>query len=298
MADQKETGDTGLGMNEFLGGEATAVAETPEAETKEPEAKELEAKEEKSEETKVEEKESEIKTEEKSEEKVEEKTEEKADETKIEEKKPEINWREKAELAEKSLETANKRQRDSANAFTQVNQRLVELQRAGEITNKKIDGTYDPAVDDVPIQTADQAKQIGEFEGRFTASRGIAEATHGAEKVESILTEFNTKYAQDPIAQAKILQSPTPVIEAMNIVENGYFIQKHGNNPSKIVESITKMVLEKHGKEMEDKLTKNFNEKLKLKESQPDGIGEASGSKSDAKTTRKEVPLDDIFPDY
>lgn len=281
--------DTGLGLAEFLATpaepasaeastEATpAPAETTEVKTTEPE-------------TKVEEKEQVAETSAGTETKT-----DSAAEIKIEEPKSNA-W-------EDDTNPYKKRHADAAKWANQVNMQNLQLQKQMEIINKKLDGTYDPEAEAKAEEIhPEQIARTAENVGRITASREAAFQIYGGgdnDKGQALVAE--KLWAENapfraiehlPQVQARVMNSPSPVLEAMKIVEEYAFAQKWGKSPTEIETNIKKA----YEKEIEDRVTKNLLEKMKLKDNQPHGISEARSSlPGGTNITQDHTPLTQIF---
>lgn len=215
--------------------------------------------------------------------------------TKIEESRPNI-W-------EDDTNPYKKRHADAAKWANQVNMQNLELKKQLDIINKKLDGTYDPEAEAKANEIQpEQLARTAENVGRITASREMAYQMFGngdSAKGEQIVAQ--TLWAENapfraiehlPQVQARVMNSPSPVLEAMKIVEEYAFAQKWGKTPKEIETNIKKA----YEKEIEDRVTKNLLEKMKLKESQPQGISEArSAIPGGASVTQDNTPLAQIF---
>jgi hypothetical protein len=290
--------DTGLGLAEFLATPAvepastevstsettTELVKTEEAKTTEPE-------------TKVEEKgqvaEKPVGTE--------TKTDSVAD-TKIEELKPDP-WEDDANPYKQKFTVTEKRRADAEKWANQNNMDKLELQRQMKIINQKLDGTYDPEAEAKANEVQpEQIARTAENVGRITASReaayqifGEGDSAKGEQVVAQALWAENAPFRAIehlPQVQARVMNSPSPVLEAMKIVEEFAFAQKWGKTPRDIEANIKKA----YEKEIEDRVTKNLLEKMKLKDNQPHGISEARSSiPGGTNITQDATPLTQIF---
>jgi DNA primase len=273
MADEVK-GDTGLGLSEFLNTASPAPAETS------PETPEVtEATEAITDPNSI--VEPEVKTDE---------AQVTAEPVITEEPKP-VDWESEAKRLQKQYQ-------DTRNWATQVqnqNVTLQKMQRDIEIANKKLDGTYDPAVDDAPKIEPQAIAQTAELAGKISSSREAAFQVYGADLVEKMLWAENAPFKEiesNPVVEMRILSSPTPVLEAMKVMEEYAFYKKWGNKPQDIETNIRKA----YEKEIEDKVTKKVLGKMKLADGQSKGIGEArSASPGGIAANPGMTPLSEIF---
>lgn len=279
MAD--EVKDMGLGLTEFL---KSASPETPAAspEVTQEVTEGTEASKDTTETTetsKIEEAKAEVQEEGK-----------KPEEAAKSEVKP-VDWEAEAKRLQKQYQDTRK----WANDTHQQNLVLQKMQRDIEIANKKLDGTYDPAVDDAPKIEPQQIAQTAELAGKISSSRIAAFQVYGQDTVEKLLWAENAPFKEiehNPAVEMRILSSPTPVLEAMKVMEEYAFYKKWGNTPELIETNIKKA----YEKEIEDKVTKKVLEKMKLADGQSKGIGAArSASPGAVSAEGGPKPLSAIF---
>lgn len=268
-----EDKDTGLGLTDFL-----ATPQTQESEEETPVVEEVNT-------------ETEVK---------EEKTEEKAEEVKPEEAQAEDVQPEAKPDEKPSWEADDnpykKRHADAAKWANQTHQQNLALQKQLDIINKKLDGTYDPEAEAKANQVPPEAiAQTSETVGRIVSSREAAYEIHGKDKVNALLFAEGAPFKQIenlPQVEHRVLNSPSPVLEAMKIVEEYAFYQKWGATPKAIEDNIKKA----YEKEIEDRVTKKILEKVSMKEGQPHGISAARGIVSGSTQTPTQTPpLAEIF---
>lgn len=281
--------DTGLGLAEFLATPAESpVAEAPKEATPAP-AESVEVK------TAPEPEKAEVKGQEQEKtSEVETKTAPEA-ETKIEAPSS-TNW-------EDDTNPYKKRHADASKWANQVHMQNLDMKRQLDIINKKLDGTYDPEAEAKANEIQPEAlARTAENVGRITASREAAYQIYGqgdSAKGEQIVSD--TLWANNapfraiehlPQVQARVMNSPSPVLEAMKIVDEYAFAQKWGKTPQEIESNIKKA----YRKEIEDQVTKDFLEKMKIKDSIPQGISDARSAGPGGATIAQEyTPLSQIF---
>lgn len=173
----------------------------------------------------------------------------------------------------------------------------LELQKQMEIINKKLDGTYDAAAEAKAQEISPQViSQTSEMAGKIVASREAAFEIYGKDNVEKTLWVESAPFRaieNDPMVQARVMSSMSPVLEAMKCVEEYAFYSKWGKSPKVIEENIKKA----YEKEIEDRVTKKILEKMNLKEKQVTGIGEARAVTTGSTPTdqNRTPPLVEVF---
>lgn len=213
-----------------------------------------------------EEKESEVKPEDV---KPEEKAPEKPEDVKVEEK-PSFNW-------EVEDNPYKKRYWDTMQWDHKLNEENVDLKRNLEITQKKLDGTY-VEEDTIAQAEAQQKEAQAEFKGKLTASNKIAIENYGQDYVTKMLYAPDAPFQQinnDPAVHFRVLHSEAPALEAIKILKELTFFNKYGRDVDKIESTIR----EKLKVEIKEEVTKEFKEKLKMKDKQPDGLGNVQDEK-------------------
>lgn len=295
-------GDNGLGLSEFLDGKSHGESEPKE----EVEASSSETTEEKKDETaKVEEekkddvstageKSGEVKQEGSpaTDAKVEVKKEEKKEESQA---KPAVDW-------ESDDNPFKKRQRDTSAWANKVNQENAVLKRQlstmsqqMEILGKKVDGTYDPERDVIrddspsPEQIATHAMNYGKTQ----ASKQAAYTIHGQQKVDKELEEFHTTFNENPVVQARVLGSDSPVLEAMKVMNEHRFMGKYGRDPESILSKIREEILKEEEPKIREKVRAEILVQSEKKDKTPSGVSVIRGGSS-TKTEVKQSKGDSL----
>ena len=277
---KEEVKDTGLGLSDFLATPTQKTEVTPVEEAK-PEETPQEQTEEKPTEP-------EVKPEEKPA-KEETPKEELPKEEPPKETKPTIDW-------DSDTNPFKQRHKDASKWANQVHMQNLELQKQMEIINKKLDGTYDAEAEakaqEIPPHIISQTSEMA---GKIVASRQAAFEIYGKDNVENLLWADNAPFRaieNDPMVQARVMSSMSPVLEAMKCVEEASFYSKWGKSPKDIEENIKKA----YEKEIEDRVTKKILEKVNLKEKQVTGIGEARGAPGATPPDKNKIPpLVEVF---
>lgn len=179
----------------------------------------------------------------------------------------------------------------------QLRQAVAQMQRAQEILQKKVDGTYDPEVDEPKQPSYEDVATRAIDVGKTMASQQAAIEQHGEEKVNTVIGEFNQIFGQDKMVNQIVLQAKSPVHEAMRIMERYHFEQKYGSSPADWHKNIRAEV----EKELRDSLRKELTEeimgKIDKKRSHPsfsssrgsNGLGKGAKPKGSGPTPLKQV---------
>lgn len=150
------------------------------------------------------------------------------------------------EAANDEPETLKKRLKDTRDWATKVNQTNQELDRQLKalqaemgVLKQKFDGTYvEPDKSDVdPVELAKLTE-------RTKISRGIAEQLYGHDEVRRLIFDEGSPYREleqaDPLVKARVFQAEQPVMEAIRQLKWKGFVDKYGQDPDKIVDTIYK----------------------------------------------------------
>ncbi len=207
---------------------------------------------------------------------------------------PAIDWKARAEKAEKQYT-------DTRNYSTQVNQQLAELKRQNEVLAKKIDGTYDPAVDDAPAgPTREQQLEAERFKLKADAARDVAREQLGVEfmdKAFAVDGPFHQLEKARPDISQRVWAAPNPYLEAAQALDEELFFREYGTRkPDKIVEAILNKYAERIEKDVRAKVTKEYEEKLEKQAKQPSsslvaarGTGTPPPTKEDATNSPRSI---------
>ena len=117
---------------------------------------------------------------------------------------------------------------------------------------------------------------------------------YGQEQVQKTLFDPDAPFKMienRPEVIQRVMSSPNPVIEAMDIVKEYSFKAKYGDTPDEQIANIKN----EFRKEIEDEVTKKVLANIKKSESQPKGISEARGQIPGGKTPDKDYSLDQLF---
>ena len=219
------------------------------------------------------------------------------------------NWDDESNPWKKKVSDLEKRQKDTFNWGNQAHQRAIALeqnfQRLSqqlEITNKKLDGTYDPVKDVIPEPpqpTVQDVANLAATHARVHSSKAAAYRQFGQEKVDPLIDEFNAVFGQDPIIQQRVLLSDMPVFEAMAAINGYHFVQKYGNDPEAIINAIKKQVIDeempKLRKEEEEKLRRKEDKRNSLPRTLANAKGDSTIPTGGSRTETRTRTLGEIF---
>lgn len=172
---------------------------------------------------------------------------------------------------------------DTRNWATQIQQSNAELRRQVELLGKRMDGTYDPAIDEAPAApSVEQAASHSELMGRVQASIAVANQLYGDAEVQQLLFAEGAPYRQledsDPAIRARVLAAPAPAIEAMRVLQERAFFQQYGNDPATVREKIRQEHRGEMEKELNQLVEKKLKERLKLVHEGASSLGDARGN--------------------
>jgi len=279
--------DNGSGLTEFLNNPPEPVQEGAES-TPSPETVKEELKPEVTEDKKPE-----------SDKPKETKEEVKAETEVKKEEKSSLDWETDDNVYKKKYSETEKRLKETRDWASLVNQKNVEFERQFAIINKKLDGTYNEeeerrsAASNVP--PPDVIARHSEAMGRISASREAAYEMYGEKTVYDTLFAEGSVFRQiedNPVVKARVLNSPSPILEAMKCVKEYHFRQKWGNDPDKIEGKIQESIKDK----IREDIMKELREKMLLKEEMPQGISEARAISTNSSTKNDGYkPLTEIF---
>lgn len=159
------------------------------------------------------------------------------DKSKVEAKaEPEkkLDWDSDDNPHKKRADEIAKREKAARDWATQINQRYINQQRELEIINKKLDGTYDPTVDEPKIDPQ-QVLSHARTQGAVQASIAAVTEKLGEEKTKAELDRFNQLFDDNDLIQKRVLNSPSPMAEAMQVLAEYDVTQKYGSRDVKVL---------------------------------------------------------------
>lgn len=138
------------------------------------------------------------------------------------------------------------------------NQKLLEQTKAQAEQLKrieaKLDGTYDPAEEVKRAPSPEQIEKHAETMGRLKASFAAAEDKFGKEHVVSRVFAENAPYQelekQRPWVSARVMGADSPVLEALQVLDEEEFFKTYGRDPKQIREKVKAELLPEVRKEL------------------------------------------------
>ena len=228
--------------------------------------------------------------------------------TKAEEKPPEkkeedpskVNWDSDDNPHFAKVRELDARLKATRDWDTRLNQQNTELARQLEIVNKKLDGTYDPTVDDKPKTTLDEAAVKGRIEASESAAYSIyggGDLEKGKQIVETNLAKFNEQFGKHQLIQMRCLNSPTPIIEAMKVMEEAEVVKELGPDPRQWKANLRKAILAEEESKITERVTKGLMARVAKKESIAPSLTEVRGAGKDMgeKPAFTPTPLNNLF---
>ncbi len=214
-------------------------------------------------------------------------------ETKKEEAKS--AWESDDNPYKKQFEESKEKEKSQRNWNTELKRAVTDLQNKSVITDKKLDGSYDPEVDDTPPATPEQLQSRGDLQGRISASTEVANGKFGEAEVTKILGNFQEKFGGNQAIQTRVLMSNTPVMEAIKVVEEEAFFGKYGKTP----DAIRTKIREEYEREITERITKEvtaqFSERLSKKNGAVNGLADVPNSSENEKNKPGVESLESIF---
>lgn len=206
--------------------------------------------------------------------------------------KPEVKAEEKTPITRSKWDTAENpyvaqvaqldaRLTETRNYATTVNQQNQTLARQVEILGQKIDGTWDPAAPANKEPTPQEIAHHAEIKGKVTSSISVAEERFGKDFVHQQLFAEGApfrKFDTDATIQARVLNAPAPVLEALQVLKEQDFQAKYGRDPEAIKDAIRKELEPELRTKITEELRAQFDERLRNPERKIASLGEARGS--------------------
>lgn len=211
------------------------------------------------------------------------------------------NWDDDTNPWKQKANDFDKRFRDTQRSRSELEQQIAEERRQRIILTKKLEGTYDPRVDEPAPPDPQAIRQWGEIEGKAQTSLAVAYRQHGKDKVNQVMEKYGKIFGQDRAVQERILMSDDPIQSAMDAVASFEFFEQYGANPSAIVESIRKQVEAELAPKIAEREAKRIQGELASNKSEPRGIGRVQGSSgaTDKSVSKENAgrarPLEAIF---
>lgn len=219
--------------------------------------------------------------------------------TKPEEVKPAVEVKKEEKPAPNWEDESNpylKRHRDTAAWANKTHQEnLVLSKRVRDIENEQRVAVGLP-VEAEPTVDPEQAISVGEQVGKARSSLAAAYDSTGKEKVDAELAEFNTTFENNAIIQARVLNSPQPVVEALRVMKEFRFTKKYGNDTDKIVTNLRAEWEAAELPRLREQVTKEIMERVNKEKGEGKGIGGVrDAGKGNEKAGYKSPTLSSLF---
>lgn len=217
--------------------------------------------------------------------------------------KPTVDWDNEENPYKQKFATVEKQYNDTRAWARGIDSQRKKLEEQLNVINKKLDGTYDPAVDDpkpdpqaVILQAQAEGKLVASLDAAYQEF-GKGDAAKGKEIVEKGIAEFNELFGQNESIQAQVWSSPRPVHRALKFVRDFGISQKYKTDD--VVELIDKVKAEYRTeleKELTEKITKQVLDGIAMKNKVPAGInGARAAQKVEGEPAPAHKPLGAYF---
>lgn len=158
---------------------------------------------------------------------------------------------ESADAPPSKLEAVLRQLTDQTKANKKLGRSNVDLQqKVKDLTAKlqqlqqKVEGTYV----DAPGPTPEQQQALMEFQARESASRKVAEEQYGADTIHAKIYAEDAPYrqliAEYPWLHHRVLTSDTPILEALQALEEMEVLSTYGRSAPAVLENVTQQVKE------------------------------------------------------
>jgi len=188
-----------------------------------------------------------------------------------------------------------KREKAARDWATQINQQYVNQQRELAVINKKLDGTYDPAVDDPRGPDPQQILSEAQIAGKVQASEMMARERYG-DKFEPEIQRFHELFDTNQLIQQRVLTSKAPMVEAFKVLREWDITQKYGSTD---VDTIIDKIKAETEAELRERIRKEEHQKIMdgiaQKNRNPSGLREARQAGGDSPKTTGPKPLSAFF---
>lgn len=195
---------------------------------------------------------------------------------------PEPPWERDENPYKKRVAEWERRYGDTRSWARQVEQSNAELRRQVALLGKKIDGTYDPEVDEPAQPSADEVGQQAELMGRVQASIAMANQAYGQEDVQKLLFSETAPYRQleeqDPAVRARVMASPAPALEAMRVLQERAFFERYGSDPATVREKIRAEMKAELDGQVGQMVEQKLKERVNLMQQSGSNLGDARGN--------------------
>ncbi len=152
-----------------------------------------------------------------------------------------------------------------------------------EIINKKLDGTYDPQVDEPRIDP-EQVLKHARAQGAVQASIAAVVDKLGDVKTRAELDRFNQLFDTNESIQHRVLNAASPMAEAIKVLNEWDITQKYGSTD---VNVLVEKIKAEAVAEMREQIRKEEHQKIMdgiaMKNKTPNGVREMRQAGGDTK---------------
>lgn len=210
--------------------------------------------------------------------------------------KPTVDWDAEDNPYKQKFATIEKQYNDTRAWARNEGAQRQKLQQQLDIINKKLDGTWDPAVDE--IKPDPQAVILeAEAKGKMAGSLDAAYRQYGKETVDKDIARYNELFAENPYIQSQVWNSPAPVFAALKTLRDFDIAEKYKTSDvSELIEKVKTEARTELEKELTEKITKQLMDGIAMKGKAPTGItGARAAVKVEGEKAPSERPLRSFF---
>ena len=204
------------------------------------------------------------------------------------------NWDTDDNPHKQRAEDLAKREKAARDWATQINQQYMAQKRELEIINKKLDGTYDPQVDEPRIDP-EQVLKHARAQGAVQASIAAVVDKLGDVKTRAELDRFNQLFDANESIQHRVLNAASPMAEAIKVLNEWDITQKYGSTD---VNVLVEKIKAEAVAEMRETIRKEEHQKIMdgiaMKNKTPNGVREMRQAGGDTKPAGPR-PLSSFF---
>lgn len=200
------------------------------------------------------------------------------------------------ETSEETITRLEKQVKDTQNWATKQNQsytqKLSQIEQGQQVIQQKLDGTYVEPTAPGPQETA-QLERVNTSMAAAVDKFGSKEIFDKIEREGSPVREL---IANDPQAANRIMSSPLPYVEAMNVLAEREVMGKYGGNSiTEMIDNAKTAERESLREELTASITKDIMDKMDSAAGQPGSLRDV---KSSPGTTPKAAETDFFAAEY
>ena len=216
---------------------------------------------------------------------------------------PTIDWESEENPFKQKFAAIEKQYQDTRAWARNEGAQRQKLQQQLDIINKKLDGTYDPDVDDpkpdpqaVILQAQAEGKMLGSLDAAYL-QYGKGDKKAGQEHVDKEIVRYNELFAENSLVQNQVWSSPAPVFAALKVLRDFDISQKYGTtDAAELIEKVKAEHETELEKKLTEKITKQVLDGIAMKNKIPAGInGARAAVKIDGEKPPVNKPLSALF---